>query len=68
MAVAVGPIVIDDVAVGLAPGSAFGVGADGYLRLCFHRELGMLEEAAERIASWIETKAASRPTSAPGAG
>ncbi|MET0597054.1 MAG: pyridoxal phosphate-dependent aminotransferase [Mesorhizobium sp.] len=59
---------IDDVAVGLAPGSAFGVGADGYLRLCFHRELGMLEEAAERIASWIETKAASRPTSAPGAG
>jgi aspartate/methionine/tyrosine aminotransferase len=45
---------IDDVQVGLAPGSAFGPGGEGFFRLCFHRGIDGLEEAALRIAGWIK--------------
>ncbi len=41
--------------VGLAPGAAFGAGGEGYFRLCFHRRLDQIEEAAERLGKWIET-------------
>ncbi|MCO5147748.1 MAG: pyridoxal phosphate-dependent aminotransferase [Aquamicrobium sp.] len=41
--------------VGLAPGAAFGAGGEGYFRLCFHRRLDQIEEAAERLGRWIET-------------
>ena len=46
--------IVDKANVGLAPGTAFGVGGDGYLRLCFHRRLDQVEEAAERLATWIQ--------------
>ena len=45
---------IDDVQVGLAPGSAFGEGGENFFRLCFHRGIDGLEEAALRIAGWIK--------------
>jgi aspartate/methionine/tyrosine aminotransferase len=37
--------------VGLAPGSAFGTGGEGFLRLCFARNPDQLKVAVERIAS-----------------
>lgn len=47
--------IVDHANVGLAPGSAFGAEGEGYLRLCFLRDLGQLEEAAHRLASWINS-------------
>ncbi|HEY8384083.1 MAG TPA: pyridoxal phosphate-dependent aminotransferase [Microvirga sp.] len=41
---------IDEANVGLAPGSAFGEGGEGYLRLCFARKAPDLEQAVSRIA------------------
>ena len=46
--------IVDRANVGLAPGTAFGPGGDGYLRLCFHRRLDQLEDAANRLAGWID--------------
>ena len=48
--------IIDRANVGLAPGTAFGPGAEGYFRLCFHRRLDQIEEAAERLAGWIAAR------------
>ena len=48
--------IVDRANVGLAPGTAFGAGGDGYLRLCFHRRLDEVEEAADRIAGWIRDR------------
>jgi len=48
--------IVDEADVGLAPGTAFGPGGDGYLRLCFHRRLDQLEEAATRLAAWIAAR------------
>ena len=45
--------IVDNANVGLAPGSAFGPGGEPFLRLCFHRRLDQLEEAAERLAGWM---------------
>ena len=45
---------IEEANVGLAPGTAFGAGGEGYFRLCFHRRLDQIEEAAERLGKWIE--------------
>jgi aspartate/methionine/tyrosine aminotransferase len=42
---------IDDANVGLAPGSAFGSGGEGYLRLCFARKAEDLEAAVERLSA-----------------
>jgi aspartate/methionine/tyrosine aminotransferase len=44
---------IDDIQVGLAPGSAFGAGGAAHLRLCFLRDPGQLAEATERLAEWL---------------
>ncbi|MGE0846104.1 MAG: pyridoxal phosphate-dependent aminotransferase [Flavobacteriaceae bacterium] len=44
---------VDEANIGLAPGSAFGKGGDGYLRLCFLRRADQLEEAMERLTKWI---------------
>lgn len=48
--------IVDRANVGLAPGTAFGAGGESYLRLCFHRRLDQLEEAAERLARWMESR------------
>jgi aspartate/methionine/tyrosine aminotransferase len=45
--------IVDKANVGLAPGIAFGKAGEGYLRLCFHRRLDHVEEAANRLAEWI---------------
>lgn len=47
--------IIDRANVGLAPGTAFGESGEGFLRLCFHRRPDHIEEAANRLARWIET-------------
>ncbi|TKT74197.1 pyridoxal phosphate-dependent aminotransferase [Aquamicrobium sp. LC103] len=47
--------IVDNANVGLAPGTAFGPGGETFFRLCFHRRLDLVEEAAERLARWIET-------------
>lgn len=45
--------IVDHANVGLAPGTAFEADGAGFLRLCFHRRLDQLEEAANRLAAWI---------------
>ncbi|AZO56485.1 MAG: pyridoxal phosphate-dependent aminotransferase [Mesorhizobium sp.] len=47
--------IVDKANVGLAPGTAFGPGGEAFLRLCFHRRLDQLEEAANRLAKWVKT-------------
>ena len=44
---------VDEANVGLAPGSAFGFGGEGYLRLCFARKAEDLEEAVLRLSQNI---------------
>ena len=46
---------VEEANVGLAPGTAFGAGGERYFRLCFHRRLDQIEEAADRLGKWIET-------------
>ena len=45
--------IIDEANVGLAPGTAFGAGGEAFFRLCFHRGVDQIEEAAGRLAGWI---------------
>ena len=45
--------IVDEANVGLAPGTAFGPGGDGFFRACFHRRLDLVEEAGDRLAGWI---------------
>ncbi|TIN44384.1 MAG: aminotransferase class I/II-fold pyridoxal phosphate-dependent enzyme [Mesorhizobium sp.] len=47
--------IVDRANVGLAPGTAFGPGGEAFLRLCFHRRLDQLEEAAHRLAKWMKS-------------
>ena len=42
---------VDEANVGLAPGTAFGTGGEGYLRLCFARRAEDLEEAVRRLSA-----------------
>ncbi|HEV7252844.1 MAG TPA: pyridoxal phosphate-dependent aminotransferase [Mesorhizobium sp.] len=46
--------ILDEANVGLAPGTAFGEGGESSFRLCFHRRLDQVEEAARRLAAWME--------------
>lgn len=41
---------IDDARLGLAPGSAFGLGGDGFMRLCYLRKSADIIEAASRLS------------------
>ena len=45
--------IVDEANVGLAPGTAFGDGADPYFRVCFLRSPDQLREAMQRLAGWI---------------
>lgn len=45
--------IVDQTDVGLAPGSAFGPGGEGFFRLCFNRRTDQVDEAADRLAKWI---------------
>jgi aspartate/methionine/tyrosine aminotransferase len=44
---------VDEANVGLAPGTAFGPGGEGFMRLCFARGADSLAEAANRLADWL---------------
>jgi aspartate/methionine/tyrosine aminotransferase len=46
--------IIDEANVGLAPGSAFGPGAEPYLRLCFARSPESLSHAVDRLTQWLK--------------
>jgi aspartate/methionine/tyrosine aminotransferase len=39
--------------VGIAPGVAFGAGGEGYVRICYAAERGILEPALERLAQFL---------------
>ncbi|GJD99532.1 pyridoxal phosphate-dependent aminotransferase [Methylobacterium isbiliense] len=41
---------VDEANVGVAPGTAFGPGGEGFLRLCFARSAADLQEAVHRLA------------------
>ncbi len=45
---------IDEAGVGLAPGTAFGPGAEPFLRLCFARSPESVEIVVNRIADWVK--------------
>ncbi|MGN6550599.1 MAG: pyridoxal phosphate-dependent aminotransferase [Pararhizobium sp.] len=45
--------IVDRAGVGLAPGSAFGPGGEGFFRACFLRRLDQIEEAAARLTRYI---------------
>ena len=45
---------IDEAGVGVAPGTAFGPGGEGCLRLCFARDPAEIEEATRRMARWLK--------------
>ena len=46
---------IDDVGVGVAPGTAFGPGSDHFFRLCFARSPEQAKIAGERLAGWVRS-------------
>jgi aspartate/methionine/tyrosine aminotransferase len=41
--------------VGLAPGSAFGPGGEGSIRLCYAAERAILDPALERLADFLHS-------------
>jgi aspartate/methionine/tyrosine aminotransferase len=38
----------------MAPGTAFGPGAERHLRLCFARSADSLNEAVDRLTEWLK--------------
>lgn len=44
---------IDEAKVGFAPGSTFGPGGEGYLRMCYLKDRDKLEEALRRFSEWM---------------
>jgi aspartate/methionine/tyrosine aminotransferase len=45
--------IIDDVGVGIAPGTAFGIGGERFFRLCFARSPEQAAVAARQLKTWI---------------
>lgn len=45
---------VDEANIGLAPGTAFGPGGEGYMRFCFLRRADQVEEAASRLVAWLQ--------------
>ena len=50
---------LEETAVGIAPGVAFGAGGEGSVRICYAAERSILEPALERLAGFAERFAAS---------
>ncbi|MFN0192642.1 MAG: pyridoxal phosphate-dependent aminotransferase [Aestuariivirga sp.] len=50
---------IDEAKVGFAPGATFGLGGEGFLRMCFLRDAGLLAEAMDRFGKWLTTSSPS---------
>lgn len=49
-----GLTLVDEANVGLAPGTAFGPGGEGFMRLCFARGDAQLAEASRRLVAWLK--------------
>jgi aspartate/methionine/tyrosine aminotransferase len=47
---------IDEARVGFAPGSTFGPGGEGFLRMCYLKDRAQLAEALNRFADWMTGK------------
>ncbi len=47
---------VDEANIGVAPGSAFGPGGEGYLRICYLRSPAGLEEAMNRLTTWLRAQ------------
>jgi aspartate/methionine/tyrosine aminotransferase len=47
---------VDEIALGVAPGTAFGPGGHEFLRLCFARDPNHIAEVASRLSDWSATK------------
>jgi len=45
---------IDEIGIGAVPGSAFGPGGEGFVRICFQRNPAQLTDAMGRIADWLK--------------
>jgi aspartate/methionine/tyrosine aminotransferase len=45
---------VDEANIGLAPGIAFGPGAESFYRVCYLRSPEALSEAMDRLARWLE--------------
>ncbi len=48
---------VDEAGLGMAPGAAFGLGGQAFMRLCFARKADDLEEAMRRMARWLDGNA-----------
>ncbi len=48
---------VDEAGLGIAPGSAFGLGGEGFVRLCFARQPSDIAEVARRLVTWLERPA-----------
>ncbi len=44
---------VDEAGLGIAPGTAFGPGGEAFLRICFARSAGQMEEATARLVDWL---------------
>ena len=51
-------LLIDEARVGFAPGSTFGPGGEGCLRMCYLKERATLDEALSRFADWMRKRRA----------
>ena len=48
--------IIDEAKVGFAPGSTFGPGGEGFLRMCYLKDRAKLEEALNRFSEWMTNR------------
>jgi aminotransferase len=46
---------LKEAGVAVVPGSAFGIGGEGYMRISYAYSMEQLNEAADRIENWIKT-------------
>jgi len=46
--------IVDQANVGLAPGTAFGAGGEGFMRLCYLRSPEQLQAATQRLVDWLQ--------------
>lgn len=47
---------VDEAGIGLAPGSAFGAGGEGFLRLCYLRKSEDVAEAVRRLSAFMQAR------------
>ena len=47
---------VDEANIGLAPGIAFGDGAEGYFRICFLRSPAPMTTAMDRLSTWLQRR------------